>query len=245
MEARLDKREKHPKPDPGDLTTPSGLKFVINIGSGGKIRHDALTSILVLLETRYELAETVLFHRAKLSITALLDRCLLEIAHLYNTAGVALDQFHKDFEDALLEGSDDTLPDVLEALTTGNSEQVSKLFREAIDSAKSSAESAIARDLVTETTLTTPMEEIQHSIRSLIEQLRNRSVYRMLYKLKFSDIPKSYPNGESNAGKVVELYADVNNRRELLRGLEALCGLPPFSLVMYCPPTKMNARSPM
>ena len=64
----------------------------------------------------------------------------------------------------------------------------------------------------------------------------------MLYKLKFSDIQSNYNGDESGAGRIVNLYADVANRRDFLRGLEALCGLPECSLAMYCPPTKMNAK---
>lgn len=244
MEARLDEREERPQPEPDDRSSPTGLEFVINIGSGEKIRHDALTSILELLEARYELAETVLFHRAKLSITALLDRCLLEIGHLYQLAGVRRDLLHKGLEDLLLEGSDDTLSDVLKALSAGSSDkQVAKLLSKAIASSRSSAASATGGDLLTEgPTPTVPMEELQDSIRSLVERLRNRSIYRMLYKLKFSDIQKSHRSGESGASKVVDLYADVDKRRAFLHGLEMLCNLPACSLVMYCPPTKMNAK---
>ena len=40
-------------------------RFVINVRASEKIRHDALTDILELLNARYKLAETVLFHRTK------------------------------------------------------------------------------------------------------------------------------------------------------------------------------------
>ena len=236
--------KRHAQPELGDHTTPTGLKFEINVGSGEKIRHDALTSILQLLEARYELAETVLFHRAKLSITAPLDRCLLEIGHLYQIVGVLPCQLHKDLEGSLLEGSDDALPDVLKALTAESSDkQGVKLVSEAVASARSSAASATDSDLFTSgPTSIVPMEKLQDSILSLIEQLRNRSVYKMLYKLKFGDIQKSHLSGESSAKKVVDLYADFENRRRFLHGLETLCNLPACSLAMYCPPTKMNAK---
>ena len=47
-------------------TGPDGPipRFVINVGPADRLRHDALTNILELLEGRYKLAETVLFHRA-------------------------------------------------------------------------------------------------------------------------------------------------------------------------------------
>lgn len=57
-----------------DSTKGQISSFVINVGSADRVRHDALTNILELLEGRYKLAETVLFHRTKLAMTGLLDR---------------------------------------------------------------------------------------------------------------------------------------------------------------------------
>jgi HD superfamily phosphohydrolase len=54
-------------------------KFVISLGRRPKIRTDAISNILDLLEWRYSLAETVLFHRTKLSATSMLDRALYEL----------------------------------------------------------------------------------------------------------------------------------------------------------------------
>jgi HD superfamily phosphohydrolase len=54
-------------------------KFVISLGSRPKIRTDAVSNILDLLEWRYSLAETVLFHRTKLAAAAMLDRALYEL----------------------------------------------------------------------------------------------------------------------------------------------------------------------
>jgi HD superfamily phosphohydrolase len=54
-------------------------KFVISLGRRPKIRTDAISNILELLEWRYQLAETVLFHRTKLAAAAMLDRALYEL----------------------------------------------------------------------------------------------------------------------------------------------------------------------
>src|SRR5260370_41315804 len=54
-------------------------KFVISLGRRPKIRTDAISNILDLLEWRYSLAETVLFHRTKLAAAAMLDRALYEL----------------------------------------------------------------------------------------------------------------------------------------------------------------------
>ena len=45
-------------------------RFVISLGSRPKLRTDAVSNILDLLEWRYSLAETVLFHRTKLAATS-------------------------------------------------------------------------------------------------------------------------------------------------------------------------------
>lgn len=54
-------------------------KFVISLGRTPKIRTDAVSAILELLEWRYSLAESVLFHRTKLAAAAMLDRALFEL----------------------------------------------------------------------------------------------------------------------------------------------------------------------
>lgn len=54
-------------------------QFVINLGRRPRIRTDAVSAILELLEWRYELAESVLFHRTKLAAAAMLDRALHEL----------------------------------------------------------------------------------------------------------------------------------------------------------------------
>ena len=64
--------EKIPKPKSSD-------RFVISLGRYPQIRTDAVSSILDLLESRYHLAESVLFHRTKISASAMLDRALLEL----------------------------------------------------------------------------------------------------------------------------------------------------------------------
>lgn len=54
-------------------------RFVVALGRSPKIRTDGVSAILELLEWRYQLAETVLFHRTKLSAAGMLDRALFEL----------------------------------------------------------------------------------------------------------------------------------------------------------------------
>lgn len=62
--------------------SPSDL-FVLNLGDNTgqvpKIRTDGISAVLSLLERRYELAETVLYHRTKLAAGAMLGRALHEL----------------------------------------------------------------------------------------------------------------------------------------------------------------------
>lgn len=54
-------------------------EFVISLGRRPKIRTDAVSAILELLEWRYQLAESILFHRTKVAAAAMLDRALYEL----------------------------------------------------------------------------------------------------------------------------------------------------------------------
>lgn len=69
-ETSIDKQ--HPVPKNTD-------QFVVCLGKSPKIRTDAVSQILELLEWRYQLAESVLFHRAKLGAEAMLDRALYDL----------------------------------------------------------------------------------------------------------------------------------------------------------------------
>jgi HD superfamily phosphohydrolase len=63
----------------GEIAPHIDDRFVIALGQKTKIRTDGVSAILGLLEWRYELAETVLFHRTKVAAGAMLDRALFEL----------------------------------------------------------------------------------------------------------------------------------------------------------------------
>jgi hypothetical protein len=54
-------------------------RFVISLGKRPNLHTDAISNILELLEWRYQLAESVLFHKTKLAAAAMLDRALFEL----------------------------------------------------------------------------------------------------------------------------------------------------------------------
>lgn len=230
-------------------------RFVINVGPADRVRHDALTNILELLEGRYKLAETVLFHRTKLAITALLDRCILEIRDLYQQVGIRNQDFVESAEELFLAGSDDSLPDILLRLAEGGSDAGAEKLRQRIESDLSKIREAATKssetpDLLTsgsEKDLTTPAKtEIQtqiQNIKLLIDRLRDRCVYTLAYKLRISDFIGAHSPEHPRLKKLIELYRKPDNRQKFLRGMEARCNLPAGSLVMYCPPdARMNAK---
>lgn len=174
-------------PRQGDEATP---RFVINVGSSARIRHDALTDILELLNARYKLAETVLFHRTKLALTGLLDRCLLEIADLYEGIGLTLAKLEEMAETLLLDASDDGLPLLLKELAHGGDESGRKALDEAIRNEiqeiqvaatpKASFEEGAARG---------KRGKQKDLVFQLIERLRDREVYTLAWKLRMADFP--------------------------------------------------------
>lgn len=60
-------------------TPTSQDMFVVSLGDRPKTRTDAVSEILGLLEWRYQLAESVLFHRTKLAASSMLERALYEL----------------------------------------------------------------------------------------------------------------------------------------------------------------------
>jgi len=82
-------------------------KFVLALGSNAgrapKIRTDGVSAILGLLERRYELGETVLYHRTKLSAGAMLGRALFELWEGENLWKALLDRSDEQLVDFALE----------------------------------------------------------------------------------------------------------------------------------------------
>jgi len=82
-------------------------QFVISLGSRPRIRTDAVSNILDLLESRYQLAEAVLFHHTKCAAAAMLERGLTEYVEENHLSSE--DQHQKELERLFLMCTDDTL----------------------------------------------------------------------------------------------------------------------------------------
>jgi HD superfamily phosphohydrolase len=86
-------------------------QFLVSLGRRPKIRTDAISAILRLLESRYELAETVLFHRTKCSAAAMLERALAEILDTVEEA--EQENWQESLTQALLDHGDESILDYL------------------------------------------------------------------------------------------------------------------------------------
>jgi HD superfamily phosphohydrolase len=219
--------------------------FVVNVGASEKIRHDALTDILVLLDARYRLAETVLFHRTKLALTGLLDRCLLEISDLYTQVGAGEEKFKESAESLLLDASDDGLPGVLKKLAAGADKSAKQRIEKAIAQETANIKEVVApgpqQSLIPEE----PSGRVaaqQKLILQLIDRFRDRKVYTLACKLRMADFTGPHKKNP-RLNRLLELYGSPESRLDYLRKMEALCGIPEGSLVMNCPPdAAMNAK---
>lgn len=220
-------------------------KFVINVGATDKVRHDAITDILVLLNARYKLAETVLFHRTKLALTGLLDRCLLEIADLYAQTKLGNQKFIDQAEALLLVASDDGIPLMMKEMAAGGDEDGKKLLLDAIQKESSAIKNAISgpQNSLLGGQVQGRLEAQRELIFRLTDKLRDRDVYTLVYKLRMADFAGPHNPKNSRLSNLLHIYKNPSNRLGYLRKLETLCLLPAGSLVINCPPdAAMNAK---
>jgi HD superfamily phosphohydrolase len=184
-------------------------KFVISIGNFPKLRTDGISSILNLLESRYELAEAVLFHRTKMNVTAMLERALSLVIPSSGDANA-----NEPLEEWMLSNSEECLlPAILEGRVKG---------------------------LVESNKLTGEAKENWQRACELVSRLLRRDLYKQLFMVTYDEF-------ETVDVKYIQTkYGDdVNaskNRAAALRLVEKDFNLPPGSVVMYCPESRMNKK---
>lgn len=173
--------------------------FVISLGRRPKIRTDAVSAILGLLESRYELAESVLFHRTKCAAAAMLERGIRELEAAIPEADRS--QWLRDLEQDLLDHSDESA--------------LNHLLQEA--GARSCAP----------------------ALRPL-SALKSRTLYSSISTTFRDELPGDISR------KLFRTYTEEDEapkrRNEAVQLIEEDIGLPPGSLVMYCPDKSMNAK---
>jgi HD superfamily phosphohydrolase len=192
-------------------------KLVVNLRGGTRPRPDAVTAILELLESRYQLAEIALFHRTKVTAAAMLERALAEWSSSLGDGerGEAMD----DLLATLLECAD------VEMLTTIEhriSDQASTMGAE-----RAAGAQTLLRSL--------RIRRLHRELKSYYdEDLSGRG---QGVRERFFGDPQL-----SGAERAESRRAAADNRLQALRTLEADFQLPPGSVVMYCPPHGMNTK---
>jgi HD superfamily phosphohydrolase len=188
-------------------------RLVVYLRDGDELRHDAVSAVLSLLESRYELFEIALYHRTKLAATAMLERAVSEIAD--HRKG----DWAKHLPEELLDLSDfEMLIHLREVAEQGSQKARKKVTKERLGSA---AENLLA--------------------------VRQRRLHHKLYQ-RFLDeftLPEArkiasrygYDPDQENGEET-----PARNRLRALRRLEQDFSLPPLSLGMYCPPSKMSTK---
>ncbi|WP_437758954.1 hypothetical protein [Sorangium sp. So ce1389] len=197
---------------------PSDTRLVINLRGANRLRTDAVTAILDLLESRYQLAEIALFHRTKVCAAAMLERLVAELAHAYGDGG---ESFLRSLPENLLERSDSGMLAFLDDLL--NSDELRR------DGEERSGRIAGAHRLV--------------------RQLRSRQLYKEFiayheYRLADAalDVQNRYAGPAAEKDHLKRAQVGAANRLAAVRLLETDFGMAPCSLVMYCPPRKMNTK---
>jgi hypothetical protein len=210
MEIRRNAREEH------------DAHLVLNLRDAHKVRTDAVTAILDLLESRYQLAEIALFHRTKLCAAAMLERVVAELRDSADQRGAKLIE---DLPDQLLDRSDE-----------GMLELLASLLKEEMRLARSGRENDLA--------------PILSLLRRLRQRKLHKEFYTALeYRLadgtgRVQDIyagPEGKKN-EASSEKMKRAGIGAGNRLAALRTLERDFGLPRGSIVMYCSPRKAHVK---
>lgn len=194
-------------------------ELVVNLRGGSAVRTDGVTAILDLLESRYQLSEIALFHRTKLCAAAMLER---SIAELGESLGGGKRTFFENLPERLLDCSDD--------------EMLSVLLQEAKDAAAKAGKDEGRKSQAT------------GAVR-LLQRLRLRQLHKHFisaFEYKLADnaraVQDRYSGPETEADPAKRAQIGAENRLKAMRLLERDFGLPPGSLVMYCPPRKMNTK---
>jgi uncharacterized protein len=204
-------------------TPPGGERedrLVINLRGAPRPRTDAVTAILDLLESRYQLSEIALFHRVKLAATGMLERVVAEYCDTFPDQPArrgALEQLMPE----LLECSDTEMLNLFERkLLERRSEGETSRVDGAVDLARRLRVRKLYRDLQIfyEDDLGGPERATAIAGRFAGER----------------DVP---PAEERTARQRAS-----ENRLLTLRKLEHDFGLAPGELVMYCPSMHMNTK---
>ncbi|MGZ5437057.1 MAG: HD domain-containing protein [Pyrinomonadaceae bacterium] len=234
----------HPDPTAKDV-------FVIMIGNRPKLRTDGISAILSLLESRYELAEAVLFHRTKMNATAMLERALTLCVPQSTLEKSPSNQTTKSSKNVNEKETDrevdpESMKQTLEKWLIENPEEV-------LLPALLKGEGPVKASDVKGTT----KSDWQRG-RVLVSKLLRRDLYKSLLIVTYDEfegrdvrsIQMMYGDGyknlddHGNAGeeKIAIEKNPALNRAKALRLLESDFNLEVGSILMYCPDSRMNKK---
>ena len=199
-------------------------KLAINLKGGTRPRPDAVSAVIDLLESRYQLAEIALFHRVKVAAASMLERIIAELLDTFASAEerrVDLDRLQNE----LLECSDVQMLDLLEQRLAERRRQ-----------ADGDAEHIKRLDGAIDLTRRLHVRLLHKEFAAFYDDdLRGRG----------QNVRRRF-NGDPRVEDAEERHIDTQRaaaeRLLALRVLEADFGLEPGSVVMYCPGLKMNTK---
>jgi hypothetical protein len=195
----------------------SESRLVINLRGGNKVRTDAVTGILDLLESRYQLFEIALFHRTKLCAAAMLERAVAELA---SAAPSGRDAFLEGLPKLLLDRSDEQMLELIEERATAASESA-----EGDEKVRLNGAARLVRNL---------------RVRQLHKEIRTAFEFSLADAAL--DVQDRFAGPQAVDDPIERAREGAQNRLAALRLLEADFGMEPGSLVMYCPPRAMSTK---
>ena len=200
MQIRLDARDSLPQ-------------FVVTYGQRNRPKRDAISAVLELLESRYSLAEAVLFHPTKCAAAAMLERGLSELYRSYDANAGEQEAWLAKLEDRLLRLSDEELiTDFLKECFTHRCEPGQRIFQ------------ALALRDTYKSVVAVTHEDLEDLTRHLL-------VDRYIGRPAEDKVQKRQNKRRAAA-----------QRTEALRLFESDFDLPAGSIVLYCPPLGMNSK---
>ncbi len=194
-------------------------RLAINLKGTPRPRTDAVTAILDLLESRYQLAEIALFHRVKLAASGMLERVVAEYRDSYP---------ERERERALV----GLLPELLEC----SDPEMLKLFERKLRERRDPG-NAERVDGALELVCRLRVRELHRDLHILFEDDIGGPEAAEAITERFSGDPNL--DGEQ---ALADVRRAADARLNALRTLEADFGLAPGDIVMYCPSTKMNTK---
>lgn len=208
------------RPGPNPSKDERNAAFVISLGYRPHIRTDAVTAILKLLESRYELTEAVLFHKTKCAAAAMLERGIRELEPVLKTQLGAADlenSWKRALTERLLDQSDD------ESLT---------YLR---DLSKSNPIKGVSLGLM-------PLSRLVRGERYKCVHSRFYSDFQDNDRLVLQRRYSGWAPEEEDVDKYALERDACENRNKAVNCLEDDLGLEKGSVVMYCPDRYMNAK---